>query len=112
MQKLRIFTATDCEPCDSITEALATDQVVYQGIPEGGVDVEVHDILEVDTLPLVKEYAVDGVPVAFLETQQCRIFNLEDGQVLIDCAAPVATPEVPAALAPTPPAESVTTLIV
>lgn len=84
-ETLKFYTATGCEPCIEIKEALEEGNYDILGI-EGEPEVEAIDLATEENYGLIEDQAIEVIPAAYYGTRQCKIF-VDDAtkKVTFDC---------------------------
>ena len=84
-ETLKFYTATGCEPCVEVKEALEQGNYQILGV-EGEPEVEAIDLATEDNYGLIEEQAIDTIPAAYYGARQCKIFvDDETKRVTFDC---------------------------
>lgn len=88
MQKLQIFTAPGCEPCDDLKQAVEKKLVQLEGVPEG-TEIEMVDLTSESADRYFRELDIQEAPMAFHQGKRCEILVDDDsGKVTIQCNRP------------------------
>ncbi len=81
--KVTIYIATHCLPCQKLKEQLEKGHFLING-KEGQVDVI--DIETKEGFAKIKEMSLTGIPRAYKNGKQCKIrIDEEDMTVFLDC---------------------------
>ena len=82
---IKLYTATGCEPCTEVKEALEQGNYEVLGA-EGDPEIELIDLATEENYSLIDEMGIDVIPVAYYETQQCKIFVDDQTKIVtFDC---------------------------
>ena len=82
---LKFYTATGCEPCVEVKEALEQGNYDILGV-EGEPEVEAIDLATEENYGLIEDQAIDAIPAAYYGARQCKIFvDDETKKVTFDC---------------------------
>lgn len=84
-EPLKFYTATGCEPCVEIKEALEQGNYEILGV-EGEPEVEAIDLATEENYGLIEDQEIEIIPAAYYGARQCKIF-VEDAtkKVTFDC---------------------------
>lgn len=71
--KVLVFTAPGCAPCQDLKDALRDGNVEVEGVDVAPDQIEVVDVSNDDGYPYLDKYSVSRVPAAYYKGQQCQI---------------------------------------
>ena len=92
MEKLQVFTAPGCEPCDELKQAVEEKKVLLEGVPDG-TEIEMVDLTAEASDRYFQELDIQEAPVAFHRGKRCEILvDDESGKVTIKCSSPDEAP--------------------
>jgi len=83
--KIQLYTADECGPCQDVKTAVEEGNFVVLGV-EGEVGIETIDLTEGDNYTQIEDLEMEAIPAAYHRLQQCRIFiDEETKRVTFDC---------------------------
>lgn len=82
-EKVSVFVATHCQPCQEIKRLLEEGHFLINGT-EGQIDLV--DIESEEGFPKIAEIGLEGVPAAYQGSKKCRILVDEETEtVMLEC---------------------------
>ena len=86
VESLKLYTATGCEPCNEIKQALEDGNYEVLGVEGGAPKIEEFGLF--DDAASIEEAilnSIESTPTAFYGTKQCKILRNEDNSIVFDC---------------------------
>lgn len=88
-ETLKLYTATGCEPCVEVKEALEQGNYDILGVEgESQPEVEAIDLATEENYGIIEDHGIEAIPAAYYGARQCKIFvDDETHRVTFDCRA-------------------------